>query len=132
MAKFTNDVLLEGDNLRSYTAGAAIDAGAVVKATGPDTVQHADTTGEAAIGVALTDAASGDDVAVARSGTKVRAVDGAGDITAGDACTVNVSNANGELGTAATGNLVLGRAVTDGNSVGAVFELEIDLEGIVS
>lgn len=131
MAKFSNDVLIEGENIRTYTAGAAIEGGAVVKITGDDTVQHADTAGEAAIGIAAYDAASGDDVAVLRDGTKGRAVDGAGNISAGDELAVDVSNNNGELGTATNDDRVIAVAATSGGSVGDIVEVEVDLQGIV-
>lgn len=70
-----HDVLYDGDNIKDYTAGAAITAGQVVAihGTGVDKTVHPavkGTTGRP-VGVALYTVASGEKVAVAGPGCRV-------------------------------------------------------------
>lgn len=101
------DVLHSGDNIQSFTCGADVKASQVVAfhGTGVSKTLHpaiAGTTGTI-YGVALYDASSGDEVAVAGRGCIVKvanADDGTG-IDAGDPCQDN-DNAVGGTVSAAT------------------------------
>ena len=74
------NVLVNGNNITSYTAGAAITAGQVVAfhGTGVDMTVHPAVTGTtvAVVGVALYSVASGAEVAVAGPGCIVYVVNG--------------------------------------------------------
>jgi len=63
------DVLHSGDNIHTFTAGGDIKAGQVVEISGDFEVVKATTLGtKKAIGVALYDAASGEEIAIAMRG----------------------------------------------------------------
>lgn len=97
-----HDVLIEGDNLHSFIAGAAIKAGQVVGfvATGVSKTVHPlnATAGDKPIGVALYDAAIGTYVSVACEGCFVK-VANADDTTAIDAGNYVEFNNNAVKGT---------------------------------
>lgn len=117
----------------SFTAGAAITAGQVVKLTGDQTVQPADTNGEAAIGVAAQTVASGDELNVLGTGARVLFTAGES-ISAQDELTPATGTNNGEVGTAsATGDNIVGYAL-DGSasSQGDTFVGVVDLGGQVN
>lgn len=73
-------VLVDGENITKYTAGAAITAGQVVgiHGTGVTRTVHPFVTGThvAVVGVALYTVASGEEVAVAGPGCRVNVVNG--------------------------------------------------------
>jgi len=84
------NVLVQGNNIYPFTAGAAITAGQVVAfhGTGVDNTVHPAVTGTtgAVVGVALYSVGSGEEVAVAMDGCIVYVVNGkdTGDFDAGD------------------------------------------------
>lgn len=81
----------------TFKASAAITAGQLVAITGSGTVGPAGATSAAWIGVAGTDAATNDSIAVYRGGTQALVASGA--VAAGDAV---ASAAGGKVATAAT------------------------------
>lgn len=114
----------EGEAL-SFTAGAAVEAGQVVKVTGDTEVSPVDTDGEGGIGVAVQSAAAGDTVMVV--GNSGRVLYTAGDtVSAGDPLTSY--GGTGDEGTVApavtTGDSIVGYALegaaADGTLVGVV------------
>lgn len=80
------NILVSGDNIQSFTAGAAITAGQVVAihGTGVTRTVHPGVTGTTgyAAGVALYTVASGAEVAVACRGCIVKVANGESDATA--------------------------------------------------
>lgn len=101
---YTDDVLIDGENTRRYEAAEAILAGQTVKAdqdSAGRTVEPSDADGEAVLGVALQDAAAGQQVTVARDGCIVRATSGTGTIASGDpVASHGATGEEGELDTA--------------------------------
>jgi len=100
-----HDVLVAGDNIQTFTAGAAITAGQVVAfhGTGVSKTVHPAVKGTTVVpvGVALYDASSGDKVAVACRGchVKVANYDDTTAIDAGDPLEDNDNAVGGTVGT---------------------------------
>lgn len=126
----STDVLLDSGhmaNLRSYSADGSISAGQVVKIGSNDgSVTVADTDGEKSVGLAIEDAASGEEVTVARTGTKVLGTSGSGGISKGDAVAVHTGTNNGELDTSASGDATVGVALADDAGSQDDVKIEID------
>jgi predicted transcriptional regulator len=115
---YTDQVLKQGDCVRSAEAAEDIKQGQLLKYDSDDsarTVEPSDSDGEGGIaGVALYDASAGDDVAFAEDGTVVRATSGTGAISSGDeVASHGGTGEEGELAAAASGDFVVGRAVED-------------------
>lgn len=97
------DVLKGGQNTQKFTAGAAVKAGQVVgfAATGVSMTLHPmdATSGEKPVGVALYDAAIGDEFAVCMPGTvaKVANADASTGIDAGDYLETNDNAVKGTV-----------------------------------
>lgn len=114
-ATYTQQVVVEGhENLRHFNAAEDVLQGQVVKldvAAGRG-VEPSDASGEDAIGVAIEDASSGEQVTVATAGAIVRASpDDA--INAGDLLTTDAGTNEGEVTTATSGDPVIGIALED-------------------
>jgi predicted RecA/RadA family phage recombinase len=128
----TDDVLIDSGvdaNLRSYTAEEAVLAGQVVKAgAAAESVEPSDTDGEDVLGVALEDAAVGDQVTVARDGCKVRATSATGTVSAGDfVASHGATGEEGEVDTKAAGEAYLGVAVADDAGANDDVKVEINI-----
>lgn len=127
----TEDVLIDSGvdaNLRSYEAEEAILAGQVVKmGTTDEQVQPSDTDGEVVVGVAVEDAAAGNQVTVARDGCKVRATSATGTVESGTYVQSGggATGEEGEVMAKAAGNPYLGIAVTD--DVGANDDVLVEI-----
>lgn len=134
----TKPVLVEparaGAEIRTYVAEEAIKKGQFVKPGGTDEeeVEPSATDGEFVYGIALYDAAVGATVAVAEGGVLVRATDGTGSITAGQALASHgATGEEGELATAASGDYVVGRAKEDGEGDGSDVIVALRPEGVL-
>lgn len=113
---YSGQVLVEGhESVRHFQADESINAGEVVKAdtdaTGR-TVDTASSNGEAAIGVALEDASSGEQMQVAMEGAVVRVVPD-DSVTSADYVAVDAGTNNGEVTGAASGDAIIGVALQD-------------------
>lgn len=82
---FAEGVLISGENIDDYTAGADISAREPVKLTGDYTVSPCNATDEA-VGFAAYDVASGEEVAVIKDGCEAKVKAGAA-LSAGVAVT---------------------------------------------
>ena len=101
-----------------YFANETINAGDAVKLNGNNRVVQADTEGEAFLGVAMFDAASGEAVTIAMVGAMVR-VNAANSLSAGNS--VTVSGTNGRVDNAGTsGDAISGYCIVGGSSNEAV------------
>lgn len=123
----------EGSTIDYYTADEAIKQGQLL-IEGPTAgqVSPSDTDGERVVGFALYDAAEGAQVAVAESGTAVRATSGTGTVSEGDPIASHGGTGEeGEVDTAASGDYVLGRAISEDNGDGATVEVRVEPEGFV-
>lgn len=112
----TEDVLIDSGvdaNLRSYEAETAVLAGQVVRhGTADESVIPSATDGEDVLGVAVEDAAAGQQVTVARDGCKVRATSSTGTIGMGDwVASHGGTGEDGTVDTAVVGDAKLGVAV---------------------
>lgn len=128
------DVVQEGDNISSFTAEEEVLQGQVVK-LGSDgySVEPSDTDGERVVGVATYDASAGDTVAVAMSGCEVLATAGTGSVSAGAVVASHgATGEEGEVATAASGDYVIGDALTDGAGDGDDVYVKLDLGGQVN
>ncbi len=111
------NVLVDGENIKSYTAGAAIKAGQVVAfhGTGVSKTVHPAVKGTTVqiVGVALYDVSSGDEVAVAGRGCRVYVAnyDGTTGIDAGDALEDNDNAVGGTVGAFALGGALVIRYI---------------------
>jgi hypothetical protein len=113
---YTDEVLIAGDALHSFTAEEAVQQGQLVKPGAADSsVEPSDTDGEFAIGFAQYDAAAGEMVSVATGGCIVRATSGTGSVSAGAPVTSHGGTGEeGELAAAAaTGDKTVGVALAD-------------------
>lgn len=130
---YTDEVLLEGDNLKSFVAAEAITQGQLVKLdtdSAGRTVEPSDTDGEAAIGFAIADAAAGDDLAVAMTGTVVRATSGSGTVASGDGIASHGGTGEeGEVDTAGVADYSVGIALEDDAGDGGDVTVYVDLSG---
>lgn len=68
----SDDILIDGTNLYSFTASSAVSGGALVKVGGDYTVIHSVASVDNSIGVALYETATGELVSVAGPGCIVR------------------------------------------------------------
>jgi predicted lipoprotein len=113
---YSGQVLVEGhENLRHFEAQGSISAGQVVKtdsSTSGRTAVVANTSGEQAIGVAIEDASSGEQLAVAMEGAIVR-VSPDDAVTSGNYLAVDAGTDNGEVTPAASGDAIVGVALQD-------------------
>ena len=118
---------------RSFIAAEAISKGQLVKADTDDagrTVEPSDTDGENAVGVAAYDAASGDTVLVYGQGCVVVGTSGTGTISSGDrVASHGGTGEEGELDTAATGDIVVGYALEDDSGTNDDVIVELDVGG---
>jgi hypothetical protein len=130
---YTDDVLIDGDNVRSYEAAEAVSQGQLVEAdTGSAgrTVEPSDADGGSAVGFALHDASSGDMIAVAGQGCVVRATSGTGSIASGEyVASHGASGEEGELATAVVGDYVVGFALSDDAGTNDDVVVEVILGG---
>lgn len=115
---YSDQVLLEGDNVHRFRAKEDVSQGQLVKFDTDDsgrTVEPSDTDGEGALaGFALYDASSGDMVSVAMPGCIVRATSGTGSITSGDwVASHGSSGEEGEVDSAVSGDYAAGKALED-------------------
>jgi predicted RecA/RadA family phage recombinase len=98
-----------------------------------ETVEPSDADGEVVYGVALHDAAAGEQVTVARDGTKVRATSGTGSVASGElVASHGATGEEGEVASAASGDYVLGVAVADDAGTNDDVRVEINLGGQVN
>lgn len=131
------DVLIDSGhnaNLRSYYAEEAVLAGQVVKlgTTNDEAVEPSDTDGELVVGVALTDAAAGEQVTVARDGCKVRATSATGTVAGGElVASHGATGEEGEVDSATTADYYLGIAVADDDGANDDVLVEINIGGPV-
>lgn len=108
-------------------ANGSISQSDLVELTGDEQVEAVSTAGNAGYGVAMYDASSGDAVAVATVGAKVKV--NSSSVSAGDFVTAGTTN--GQVVTAnSTGDEIVGRALT-GTSNGTC-EVMLTLAGEVN
>lgn len=128
---YTDEVLLEGDNIKHFEAAEAVQQGQLVEldtGSAGRTVEPSDADGAAAIGFALYDAAAGAEVAVACSGCVVRGTSGTGTISSGDAVASHgATGEEGEVDTAGAGDVPVGFAVEDDAGDGGDVVVYVDL-----
>ena len=119
---------MNGENLGiiTFVAGAAITDQRLVEVTAEDTVAHFDGTGFVA-GVAQSDAAVGQSVAVATRGV-LRCVAGAA-ITAGQPVK---GTADGKVIPAVSTNFAIGVALSSATGDGLSVSVSLDMKGIVA
>ena len=123
---FVEDVLISGENVDSFTAGAALSARVGVELTGDYTVDEPAADAGTFIGVVAYDVASGENVPVIRQTCEVR-VEAAETITAGDEL---VPDGSGAFETVATSGLSSGFLIAnEGGSDGDLIECTIIAEG---
>jgi len=125
---FGEQVLISGDNLRSYNASGAIAQHQAVKLNGDYQVTAVDTAGEEGTGVGLYDVQDGEDIAIAGDDTEVRVAIGTAGATAGNRATVD---ANGDFVDAGAGDAVWGVFNAGGGS-GDIVSLALETEREVS
>lgn len=113
----SDQVLLEGDNVHHYSANEAVTQGQLVELDTDDsgrTVEPSDADGGKAIGFALYDASSGEQVPVAQTGCVVRATSGTGSVSSGDfVASHGATGEEGEVDSAASGDYTVGVALED-------------------
>lgn len=142
---YTDQVLLEGDNVHHYEANEAVSQGQLVKYDTNNTgrtVEPSDTDGEDKLaGFALYDASSGEQVAVAQAGCIVRATSGTGTIASGDWIASHGGTGNeGEVAaatetsggsTTTLGDYCIGQAVEDDAGSANDVIVRVDNVGLV-
>lgn len=120
---YTDQVLVEGHGaVRHFEAAEAVTQGQLVILDTDNagrTVEPSDTDGEQAIGFALYDAASGEQVPVATEGAVVRAVSATGSISSGDYLASDGGTSDeGEVEGAASGDALVAYALEDDTGSG--------------
>jgi len=125
---FGEQVLISGDNLRSYNADGAISQHKAVQINGDYQVTQTGTAGAEGTGVALYDVKGGEDIAIAGDDTEVRVIVGSGGATAGNSATVD---GNGDFVDAGAGDAVWGE-FNEGGSSGDIVSLALETEREVS
>lgn len=131
----TQDILVSGDNLLSFTANEDVTRGQVVKVAGSDLeVQPSDTDGETTHYVALQTVSSGNEVVCAGPGCEVFFTAGTSSISRGDPVTSHGGNGNeGEVDTAsATGDEIIGYVQEAASSSGDLLRGELDRGGQIN
>jgi len=117
---------------RTFTAAEAISQGQLVKLDTDDsarTVEPSDTDGESAYGFAAYDATAGQEVLVYGATCVVRATSGTGTISSGDrVASHGGTGEEGEVDTAASGDIVVGVALED--DTGANDDVIVEVVGI--
>lgn len=121
---FAEQVLIYGENLRSYTSDGAISQHQAVKINGEYQVTAVDTAGEEGDGVALYDVADGQEVAIAGDDTEVRVEAGTAGATVGTDATVD---GDGNFVDAGAGDAIWGIFQTAGSD-GDIVEVALETE----
>ena len=114
---YADQVLLEGDNTKTFEAAEPIQQGQLVKLdtdSAGRTVEPADADGEQTIGFAIYSVAAGEQVAVAMDGCVVRATSATGTVASGNFVT------SGGGGTGEEGEVMAATqtTVSDGTAAG--------------
>jgi len=133
---YTDQVLLEGSCVHHYEAQEDVSQGQLVKYDTDDsgrTVEPSDSDGEDLLaGFALYSASAGEQVAVAQTGTIVRATSGTGSISSGDeVASHGGTGEEGEVASAASGDYVIGRAISDDSGSNDDVIVFVDQGGVV-
>lgn len=130
---YTDEVVREGDNIKTFEAAEAILQGQLVEldtGSAGRTVEPSDADGGAAIGFAIADAAVGADVGVAMTTCIVRATSATGTISSGDAIASHgATGEEGEVDTGAVGDYIVGFAVADDAGANDDVWVYVDLAG---